>query len=315
MKRRGRYVNPHLPNDKKNFWDFLRWKAGFYPSTDHLQSPPPQFSYPILPNPIDPAKPSATWIGHSTYLVEWDGVNFLTDPIFNQYCSPVPIKALKRKSKPAHDFHDLPTIDIVLISHNHYDHLDEKSVRRLVEIHPQILWLVPRGVSKWFHRRGITRTLELGWWDSLSLESCKVSAVPAQHFSGRSLWDKNKTHWNGYVVERGDKKFYFVGDTGYNHQDFKQIGFRFGAMDLSLIPIGSYAPLQFMAPVHCSPEEGVRIHQDVRSKLSLGMHWNTFGLSDEPQDRPPYDLYLAMKEKNLPFDTFIPIDIGVQVNW
>ena len=141
--------------------------------------------------------------------------------------------------------------------------------------------------------------------------------MPAQHFSGRTFWDQNKTHWNGYVIESliSKKKFYFVGDTGYNEVDFKQIGKAFSPIDLSLIPIGTYIPRRFMAPIHCSPEDAVSIHQDVASRLSLGMHWKTFHLSDEPLERPPFDLFCAMKQKNLPFDTFLPIDVGTYVNW
>ena len=148
-------------------------------------------------------------------------------------------------------------------------------------------------------------------------EGHRITAVPSQHFSGRTLFDKNKTLWNGYVVEEiaTGKTFYFVGDTGYNPFHFKQIGKRFPKIDLSLIPIGTYVPKKFMSPVHCSPYEAVEIHLDVKSRFSLGMHWNTFRLSDEPLERPPYDLYLAMKEKKLPFDTFLPIEIGAPINW
>jgi N-acyl-phosphatidylethanolamine-hydrolysing phospholipase D len=147
------------------------------------------------------------------------------------------------------------------------------------------------------------------------VKNCKITAVPAQHFSGRTLWDKNKTHWNGYVVETPTKRIYFVGDTGYNSKEFKEIGNRFGQMDLSLIPIGSYIPREFMKTVHINPHEAVQIHKEVHSVFSLGMHWNTFCLSDEPYDRPPYDLYLAMEEKKLPFESFLPIDIGTYVNF
>jgi len=315
IKKNGRYINPHLSDDKRSLWEFIRWKTGFYHADGVPTKPPADFSYPFTLTPYDRSLPSAVWIGHSTFLVECEGLNILTDPVFDHYCSPVPFKGLRRRSELPFPINALPKVDIVLISHNHYDHLDEKAVLELFRLQPNILWILPKGLLRWFQRRGITRCMELGWWESLSLNTCKISAVPTQHFSGRSLWDKNKTHWNGYVMEIGAKKFYFVGDTGYNDQDFKKIGFRFGPIDLSLIPIGTYIPKQFMATVHSSPYDGVQIHQDVGSRFSLGMHWNTFCLSDEPFDRPPYDLYLAMKEKNLPFDTFVPIDIGTRINW
>lgn len=315
LKKGGRYQNPHLHNDKRGLAEFLRWRYGYFSNDSRLESPPADFSYPHKVPFFDRDQPSAVWIGHSTFLVECNGVTILTDPVFDRYCSPIPIEGLKRRSELPIQVHTLPKIDIVLLSHNHYDHLDDKAVRELAAKQPHILWILPKGLFKWFHRRGITRCMELGWWDSMPLSSCSITAVPAQHFSGRTLWDKNKTHWNGYVVEIGDKKLYFVGDTGYNDHDFKKIGFRFSSMDLSLIPIGAYLPQQFMSPVHCCPKEAVQIHEEVGSKFSLGMHWNTFNLSDEPINRPPYDLFLAMKEKNLPFDTFVPIEIGTWVNW
>jgi N-acyl-phosphatidylethanolamine-hydrolysing phospholipase D len=315
LKKGERYLNPYLKDAKPSVMELFWWKLGFYKVDDSLVTRPTDFFYPYTPSPFDRSLPSAVWIGHSTFLVECNGVTLLTDPIFNQYCSPIPIKGLKRRSEISFQVHTLPKIDIVLLSHNHYDHLDDHAVRELAAKQPHILWILPKGMASWFRRRGITRCLELGWWDSVALNTCSITAVPTQHFSGRSLWDRNKTHWNGYVVEIGKKKLYFVGDTGYNDYDFKKIGFRFAPIDLSLIPIGAYLPRRLMSPVHCCPKGAVQIHQDVGSRFSLGMHWNTFCLSEEPLDLPPYELYLAMKEKNLPFDTFVPIDNGTWVNW
>jgi N-acyl-phosphatidylethanolamine-hydrolysing phospholipase D len=203
LRKRGRYVNPHTPKDRRSFFEFLRWKTGYYKYHNPDGLRPTDFFYPNSAIKHESHRPAATWIGHSSYLIEWDGFNLLTDPIFNEYCAPIPIQGLKRKSETPFTIEQLPKIDLVLISHNHYDHLDEKSVLKLAALHPDIVWIVPKGVSKWFHRRNLTRTIELGCWDSVSLELGKVTAVPAQHFSGRTLWDKNKTHWNGYVVERG----------------------------------------------------------------------------------------------------------------
>jgi N-acyl-phosphatidylethanolamine-hydrolysing phospholipase D len=210
---------------------------------------------------------------------------------------------------------DLPKIDFVLISHNHYDHLDAKTVKYLRAFQPQIQWIVPLRLSRWFRDRNVLNVSELDWWQSFQGKDLKITAVPAQHFSGRTLWDQNKTYWNGYVCEIGDKRFYFTGDTGYNSIDFKQIGNRWPHMDLSMIPIGTYAPREFMKPVHCGPWEAVDIHLDVKSRFSIGMHWNTFNLSEEPEERPPYDLYLTMTEKKLPYETFLPLSPGLQANW
>lgn len=310
-----RFVNPHTQHLRKSTWDFILWRLGYYDEPCLKLSPPSDFVYPATPKSFNKKEPSATWIGHSTYLLEIDGLHILTDPVWDNYCSPVPIRALRRHSEPPIALSDLPPIDIVLISHNHYDHLDAKTVAALHKFHPQIEWIVPSALSPWFHKRGIHSVTEVGWWKNHSTKKCSITAVPTQHFSGRTLWDTNKTHWNGYVLETAGKRIYFTGDTGYNTKDFKEIGRHFSHMDLSLIPIGTYSPQKFMQPVHISPQEAVQIHEEVKSRLSLGMHWNTFRLSDEPMDRPPFDLYLSMKAKKFSFDTFLPIDIGVHVNF
>jgi N-acyl-phosphatidylethanolamine-hydrolysing phospholipase D len=312
---RGRFVNPHAENLKRSVWDVILWKAGYYEDSHPNLSPPANFIYPASPKPHIRGKPTATWIGHSTYFLEVDGLHILTDPVWDLYCSPIPIKALRRQTLPPLLLTELPRIDLVLISHNHYDHLDAKTVATLHKLHPQIQWIVPSRLKNWFARRGIFNVIEIPWWESAPLKKAKVTAVPTQHFSGRTLWDQNKTHWNGYVLETENRRIYFTGDTGYNPKDFKAIGEKFPYMDLSLIPIGTYSPQKFMQPIHIGPQEAVQIHQEVKSRLSLGMHWKTFRLSDEPADRPPFDLYLSMKEKRLPFETFLPIDIGIQINF
>lgn len=313
--RRDRFINPHVTELRRSIWDVILWKTGYYDDPHLKNSPPADFVYPVSSKQHIPGHPSAVWIGHSTYLIEIGDLVILTDPVWDTYCSPIPIKSLRRISEPPISLSDLPPIDIVLISHNHYDHLDAKTVAILHRFHPQIEWVVPEKLTSWFHKRGISSVVELSWWKSYEAKKCKITAVPAQHFSGRTLWDQNKTHWNGYVLETPTKRLYFTGDTGYNGKDFKEIGKRFNRMDLSLIPIGAYVPKEFMQPVHINPSEAVQIHRDVKSAFSLGMHWNTFCLSDEPQHQPPYDLYLAMKEKQIPFELFLPIDIGTYVNF
>lgn len=310
-----RFVNPHIDRLYRSFWDFLLWKIGHFDDQVANLCPPSDFVYPASAKNFSRALPSAVWIGHSTYLIEIDGLCILTDPVWDSHCSPVPLKAFRRCSEPPIALADLPPIDIVLLSHNHYDHLDAKTVMVLHQFHPQIEWVVPKALSPWFKRRGIEAVTEIGWWNSYHTKQCRITAVPAQHFSGRTPFDFNKTHWNGYVLETAGKRIYFTGDTGYNSKDFKTIGKCFGHMDLSLIPIGTYSPKRFMQPVHISPYEAVQIHQEVNSNFSLGMHWKTFRLSDEHMDRPPYDLYLAMEEKKLPFETFLPIDLGIYTNF
>lgn len=314
-KRCGRFVNPHCANLKRTLWHALLWLCGFYRNAERLKKPPADFQYPHLPQDLDQSKPFAKWIGHSTFLVQVGGCSFLTDPVFGKYCSPVPLPNLKRRYEAAVQIDSLPSIDMVLLSHNHYDHLDAKSVRALHRRNPNTIWVVPRGVKRWFKKRKIGFVHELSWGDSIEVNGFKITAVPAQHFSGRGLFDKNRTLWCGYVVEHQEKTFYFVGDTGYNPYQFKQIGEIWPKIDLSLIPIGTYVPKEFMQPVHISPKEAVEIHCDVRSRLSVGMHWNTFLLSEEHPEMPPYDLFIALQQKNLPASSFLPLNLGQGINW
>lgn len=310
-----RYQNAYSTDIKKSMWDFFLWRLGRYKDLQSLKKMPLDFTFPAQPESFKFGDTSVTWMGHSTFLIELFGFHILTDPVWSDYCSPIPIRSLKRCHRPPLKIEELPPIDLVLISHNHYDHLDLKTVRQLHSLYPTIEWVLPLGLTPWFRKRGIYATKELARWEKMIWKGITITGVPAQHFSGRSLWDTNKTLWNGYVVEMKNKRFYFTGDTGYNPFDFKQIGRTWPFMDLSLIPIGTYLPKKFMSPVHCSPAEAVEIHKDVHSKFSLGMHWKTFHLSDEPLDRPPYDLYLALQKQNIPYQSFLPVNPGVRVNW
>lgn len=313
----ARYVNPHQNDSKRNFWHFLLWRLGYYDDQrrGELHS---DFVFPRFVIDYDPNKPHVTWINHSSFLISLNGLNFLTDPIWNDRPSPVNFCGPKRRHKPGIRLEDLPKIDYVLISHDHYDHLDKPTVKRLVHLFPHIHWIVPEGVKRWFLKENIYKVDEHQWWEERHLSPhLKITAVPAQHFSGRRGYDLNKTLWLGWVVEdlQLGKRFYFVGDTGYNGHDFKSIGERWGSFDLSMIPIGSYVPRRFMSPVHIEPKDAVRIHQEVGSKLSLAMHWKTFRLSDEPMQQPPYDLYQSLQERKIDPSQFRVLEPGVKLNW
>ncbi|MDN3506317.1 MAG: MBL fold metallo-hydrolase [Simkaniaceae bacterium] len=315
--RNGRYLNPHIENIRRKPKDFLMWSLGFFRDVP-FSKVPEGFSYPMPDREFDPKQPWAMWIGHSTYLISVAGKTILTDPIWSNRCSPVPFFGPKRKHPAPVPLDQLPQIDYVLISHDHYDHLDRVTVEALNRKFPDILWVVPRGVKKWFEKMRIKRVVELSWWDEQDVDSTfKVTAVPAQHFSGRKTKDLNKTLWAGYVLEDllTSKTLYFVGDTGYNEHHFKKIGEKFENIDLSLIPIGAYSPRTFMAPVHVEPRDAVRIHSEVRSTLSLGMHWKTFRLSEEPLNQPPFDLFCSMKEEGLDPHTFLAPEPGHKINW
>lgn len=311
-----RYVNPHIQNIRRGIVDFIYWGLGRYDNAPSQVSPGVDFVYPRLDMPLDPNLPVVTWIGHCTFLIEAYGKRILTDPIWSDRCSPLFFLGPKRRHAPPIVLSLLPKIDIVLLSHNHYDHLDTKTVKMLHEKFPEILWIVPQGVKSWFIKRKISKVEELIWWQELvESPSINITAVPTQHHSGRGIFDRNKTLWVGYVVRLFEKCFYFVGDTAYNPYDFKKIGERFPTIDLCLCPIGTYKPEEFMRTVHSSPQDAVNIHQEVKARLSVGMHWKTFRLSNEPMHQPPFDLYNEMINRGLNPMHFLPLEPGEKINW
>jgi N-acyl-phosphatidylethanolamine-hydrolysing phospholipase D len=250
------------------------------------------------------ARPTLTWIGHSTFLIQLEGLNLITDPIFTERASPVYFAGPKRITPVGLALEDLPPLDVVLISHNHHDHLNEHSVRAILARQPQNppLFVVPAGLGKWFRRRGFPRVAELDWWDSVdsasfaSLAGLKIHAVPVQHWSQRTAFFINQSRWLGFIVEGRGGKLFFPGDTGYS-RDFVDIHDRFGPMAVALLPIGAYEPEWFMRPMHTNPEEAARIHKDLEAKLSVAMHWGTFALTDEPFDEPPVRFRKAMLDQ------------------
>jgi L-ascorbate metabolism protein UlaG (beta-lactamase superfamily) len=251
-----------------------------------------------------------TFINHSTFLIQVDGLNILTDPIWGPRTSPFTWAGPKRMRNPGIKFEDLPRIDAVLISHNHYDHLDLATMRTVFgAFHPEIF--TPLGIKEYLDSESISGATDLDWWDKVKIsDSVTIHAVPAQHFSGRGLMDRDETLWCGYVIETSKGNIYFGGDTGYNDKTFKEIGDRFGSMQISLIPIGAYKPISFMGPIHVSPEEAVKIHQDVKSKTSIGIHFGTFPMADDGQEDPINDLRIARGKYNVADDRFIVIREG-----
>jgi N-acyl-phosphatidylethanolamine-hydrolysing phospholipase D len=247
---------------------------------------------------------SITWLGHAAVLVQTNGLNIVTDPMFGERASPVSFAGPKRLVPLAIPAAQLPRIDVMLLSHNHYDHLDKQSVKDLnAQAGGPPLFIVPLGMKVWFESEGITNVRELDWWDTLEHKGVAIHFVPVQHWSKRNLTDRNATLWGGYVVDDRGWKFFFPGDTGYS-QDFKDISAKFGPMDFAAIPIGAYAPRWFMKIQHVNPEEAVQIMQDVRAKEAMGVHWGTFMLTDEALDEPPKLLADALKVKLIPAAQF-----------
>jgi L-ascorbate metabolism protein UlaG (beta-lactamase superfamily) len=258
---------------------------------------------------------SVTWIGHATALVRIGHTNILTDPHFSERASPVQWFGPKRWQAPAVRIEELPHIDVVLISHNHYDHLDENSVLALnAQRGGPPLFVVPLGIERWLQAVGVTNARALDWWDSLQVKDVTVHLTPVQHWSRRTFADTNTTLWGGFVVEgesRGKRRrVFFSGDTGYSAQHFRQIGSRFGGFDLALLPIGAYEPRWFMKAQHVNPEEAVQIHRDLRARLSVGIHWGTFQLTDEPIDQAAADLAAARERLGVGGREFVTLRHG-----
>ena len=244
-------------------------------------------------------------------LVRLAGRNVLFDPIFSDYASPVPPIGPRRIVPLPIDIVALPKIDVVMISHNHYDHLDEASVKRLAAM-PQgsPRFLVPQGQKAWFEERGITRVDEFDWWQTTEEGPLRITMVPVQHWSKRTLTDTNGTLWGGWVVEGEGLRVIHTGDTGYS-RDFRDIGERFGGFDMAFIPIGAYAPRWFMQVMHVDVPEAVQVRADLKAARAIGIHWGTFeSLSDEPLDEPPAQLARQRVAHGLAVEQFDVMKIG-----
>ncbi|MCH7574136.1 MAG: MBL fold metallo-hydrolase [Candidatus Marinimicrobia bacterium] len=225
-----------------------------------------------------------TWLGHATFLIQIGGKNILTDPNLSDRASPVSWAGPRRVTRPGMTVEQLPRIDAVLISHNHYDHLDTRTVK---QIGSGPTWYAPLGMQKWFRARGISKVVELDWWQSDgTLGNIKILATPSKHFSGRTPWDRDKALWSSWVVAYQGRKIYFAGDTGYGPH-FKEIGVSEGPIDVALLPIGAYEPRWFMSPVHIDPAEAIQAQAELQAQRSVAMHWGTFLLTNEPLQEPP----------------------------
>jgi len=309
-RTRFRNIHPHAAH---NFAGIVRWKLGLTAEkSDPVAAGEYTASLPLLEDLADAplaTQVRLTWIGHSTFLIQHQGLNILTDPIFGD-CQPVPVGRMRRSTAPGIRFADLPPIHHVLISHSHYDHLDAPTIRALGNA---VRYWVPEGLSRWFSRRGLSHCQELSWWQTADLsDAVKIHCVPAQHGSARTLFDRNRTHWCGWVVESSERSAYFAGDTGYSPL-FQEIGRRFGGFDVSMIPIGAYNPRWLMHPVHLNPAEAVQVHKDVQSKLSIACHWGTFRLADEPIGEPPALLAQELAGQQIDAGKFLALRPGGRI--
>lgn len=249
-----------------------------------------------------------TFVNHSTFILRYEDMTILTDPVWSERCSPVQFVGPSRFRPPGVNYKDLPTIDVVIISHNHYDHLDKRTIQKLIEdYNPK--FVVPLGLDHLLRKWGAKDIEVLDWWETTQIKNLTVKSVPANHFTSRGTFDRDQTLWCGYIIKQNNHKVYFVGDTGYG-DIFKEIGKREGSIDVSLIPIGAYLPRWFMSPIHVSPKESVMIHKDVNSQQSIGMHFGTFALADDGPDRPIIDLTNERKLQHIEDDAFIVPEEG-----
>lgn len=300
-----RFFNPEKETNK-GFWAFLKWQMSGerakWPKTrdNKVQA---QISAQVEDGTL-----ANTFINHATHLLQFPEANLLTDPVYSKRTSPVQWAGPQRVREPGLPFEALPKIHIVVISHNHYDHMDSGTIERLAKEHNP-LFIVPLGNADDLKNFGAQNVVEIDWWQDYNVHGLTVTLVPALHWSARGMFDRNKALWGGFVIRNKKHKVFFAGDTGY-HSHFKTIREQMGAMDLSLLPIGAYEPRWFMKDHHMNPEEAVQAHLDLGSKLSQGTHFGTFQLTDEGIDDPVQALVAAREKLGVEEDRFLVPDNG-----
>jgi L-ascorbate metabolism protein UlaG (beta-lactamase superfamily) len=284
---------------------FLKWQltreVGYW--RDWFDAPPG----PPPPERVGSGRVRVTFVNHATLLIQMDGVNVLTDPIWSERCSPFSFIGPRRHRPPGIRFDDLPRIDAVLVSHNHYDHLDIPTLWRLrVRSSPRVV--TPLGNALLMARHGLGGASELDWWQQIQLaDRVKVTLVPARHFCARGLSDRNRNLWGGFVISGPSGHVYFAGDTGFGRH-FEMIAERFKPLRAALLPIGAYLPRWFMEPAHISPPEAVEAHAILRPSLSIPMHYGTFKLGDDGEMQPLDDLRAAIAANHV--ENFRVLDFG-----
>jgi L-ascorbate metabolism protein UlaG (beta-lactamase superfamily) len=289
------FFNPGEASDR-GLWDLLRWKLTSR-ATPWPRSVPSAHASP-------PAAPTgdgivATWVGHATFILRSATATILTDPVFSEVAGPFGGLGARRVTPPAVDLGAIPKVDLVLLSHDHYDHCDVPTLRRLGRRDDPLI-VSPLGYRSLFSRAGLRRVVELDWWETtVCAPGLEATLVPARHWTRRAPFGTNRRLWGGFMLKAGGRRVYFAGDSGYRAGLFAEIGRRCGPPDLALLPIGAYEPRWFMEPAHMNPAEAVQVHLDVASRRSLAMHWGTFQLTDEGREAPVRALEEARRRAGL----------------
>ena len=300
-----RFFNPYRPPER-SFRDLIQWwrtrRAAPWPPSLPLLDPPPP------PSGAPDGRAAVTFIGHSTFLIQTKDAAILTDPVFTTHAGPFGRFGPRRVRPPAVPIEELPRVDVVTVSHNHYDHLQPASLRAL-EARFSPTFITTLGNRPFLERLGLRRVTELDWWQQTRAGGVEVTCTPAQHFAARGLRDRNRTLWGGFACRSAGRTVHFVGDTGYSPQ-FREIAARVPQIDAALVPIGAYDPRWFMQPVHVDPEEAVQIHRDLGARVSIAMHFGTFRLTDEAIADPARRLAAARERAGLDPHAFIVPDFG-----
>ena len=288
------YENTNGKPIEKSFQDLLKW------ATDDIET---KIDYIEISNDwesldFEEDDNYGVWVGHSTFLIKKNGITILTDPVFSDRASPFKNIGPKRLIPPAIPLKKLPEIDFITISHNHYDHLDIRSLKDLYLLNSNTIFLVPAGDKKLLERQKIENVYEYEWWEGYLSDELKITFTPVQHWSKRGLFDRNKSLWGGWFFEFNDFSIFHAGDTGYS-EDFKSTRMKLGSPKYAFIPIGAYDPEWFMAESHVNPEDAVQIMLDLGAESSFGMHWATFKLTDEDTLEPRERLDAEVKNKKI----------------
>ena len=288
------YENTNGKPIEKSFQDLLKW------ATDDIET---KIDYIEISNDwesldFEEDDNYGVWVGHSTFLIKKNGITILTDPVFSDRASPFKNIGPKRLIPPAIPLKQLPEIDFITISHNHYDHLDIRSLKDLYSLNSNTIFLVPAGDKRLLERQKIENVYEYEWWEGYLSDDLKITFTPVQHWSKRGLFDRNKSLWGGWFFKFNDFSIFHAGDTGYS-EDFKSTRMKLGSPKYAFIPIGAYDPEWFMAESHVNPEDAVQIMLDLGAENSFGMHWATFKLTDEDTLEPRERLDAEVKNKKI----------------